>query len=331
MSTSPSRLLILSARDVHRVLDEPTALESQRQAFRALGLAHAQQPARILMEGPDNTSIFCYAARLDADSGAVCKFGAVMPGNAARGLPSISAAIVVLDPETGFPAALADGTSVTTIRTSAASAVAAEHLAQPGSSVLAVIGCGVQAEAHIRLMRHVLPLREVRVFGRDRETGTRLALRLGAELGLEVRAASTSADAIMGAQVVVTATTSRTPVFDHGDLEPGVTVISVGSYAAGRCEVPRETVLAADSVVVDFRDVAAEHAGPIVSAIADGDLKPDDLVELGEVMVAPRPIRSTDDGIVYYNSVGIGVQDAAAATLLVARARELGLGQTVEL
>ncbi|MEO7132491.1 MAG: ornithine cyclodeaminase family protein, partial [Dermatophilaceae bacterium] len=328
---SLTRLLTLSAQDVHLVLDEPTALESQRQAFRALGLGHAQQPARILMEGPDNSSTFCYAARVDADSGAVCKFGSVMPGNVSRGLPSISAVIVVLDPETGSPAALVDGTSVTTIRTSAASAVAAENLAQPGSSVLAVIGCGVQAEAHIRLMRHVLPLREVRVFGRDREGAAHLATRLREELDLDVRATQTAAEAISGAQVVVTVTSSRTPVFDHSDLEPGATVISVGSYAAERCEVPRETVVAAESVVVDHRDVASEHAGPIVQAIAEGALDLDDVLELGEVMLGRHPVRRTRTGIVYYNSVGVGVQDAAAATLLVARARELGLGQTVEL
>lgn len=331
MSAPPTRLLILSAQDVHRVLDEPTALESQRQAFRALGLGHAQQPARILMEGPDNTSTFCYAAQVDADSGAVCKFGAVRPGNVARGLPSISAVIVVLDPETGRPAALVDGTSVTTIRTSAASAVAAEHLTVPQSSVLAVIGSGVQAEAHVRLMRHVLPLREVRIFGRDGQASARLAARLRDDLGLDVQSVATSAAAVGGAQVVVTATSSQTPVLDHADLDPGTTVISVGSYAAERCEIPRETVLAAETVVVDHREVAAEHAGPIVQAVADGLLDPGDVVDLGQVVTGQHPGRRTRTGIVYYNSVGIGVQDAAAASLLVPRAWGLGLGQAVEL
>lgn len=331
MSASPTRLLALSAEDVHQVFDEAMALESQRQAFRALGRGRAQQPARILMEGSDNSSVFCYAARVDEQSGAVCKFGAVVPGNAALGLPSISAVIMVLDPTTGVPVAVVDGTSVTTIRTSAASAVAAEQLAQAGSSVLAVIGSGVQAEAHVRLMRHVLPLREVRLFSRDPEASERLASRLREDLDLEVRSVESAAAALSGAQVVVTATTCATPVFDHADLEPGATVISVGSYAAGRCEVPRETVVAAESVVVDHRAVASEHAGPIVAAVAAGDLRAGDIVELGEVMVGGAPVRSTSAGIVFYNSVGIGVQDAAAVSLLVARARERGLGQEVEL
>lgn len=331
MSTYPQRLLTLSAQDVHRLLDETTALESQRHAFRALGLGHAHQPTRILIEGPDNTSTFCYAAQVDATSGAVCKFGAVIPRNAARGLPSISAVIVVLDSETGRPLALVDGTSVTTIRTSAASAVAAEQLARPGSSVLAVIGCGVQGEAHVRLLRHVLPLQEVRIFGRDAAAAHELSGRLARELALDVRAVRTSGEAVTGAAVVVTATTSSAPVLEHRDLAPGTTVISVGSYAAGRCEVPRETVLAAESVVVDHRDVAIEHAGPIAQALADGALDRDHIVELGDVVTGRRPGRLSSEGIVYYNSVGIGVQDAAAAGLLVARAQELGVGQSVEL
>jgi ornithine cyclodeaminase len=331
MSGSAQALLALSAKDVHHLLDERTALESQRHAFRALGLGQAQQPARILMEGPDNTSTFCYAAQVDPSSGAVCKFGAVVPGNVDRGLPSISAVIVVLDPDTGVPAAIVVGTSVTTIRTSAASAVAAGHLAVPGSSVLAVIGSGVQAEAHVRLMRHVLPLREVRLSARNPGPAEALAARLRAELDLDVRVTPCVREAVSGADVVVTATTSATPVLDHADLSPGATVISVGSYAAGRCEVPRETVLAAEAVVVDHREAAAEHAGPVVQAVGDGVLDLDDVVELGAVVTGRQQGRRTRDGIVYYNSVGVGVQDAAAATLLVARARECGLGGEMRL
>ena len=331
MRGSPPGLLALSEQDVRQLLDEATALESQRHAFRALGLGQAQQPGRILMEGPDNTSTFCYAAQVDATSGAVCKFGGVVPGNVDRGLPSISAVIVVLDPDTGIPAALVDGTSVTTIRTSAASAVAAEHLAAPGSSVLAIVGSGVQAEAHVRLMRHVLPLRQVRLVGRTRPSAEAMAGRLRDELDLDVRAVATAQAALSGAHVVVTATTSQSPVFDHADLAPGATVISVGSYAAGRCEVPRDTVLAAESVVVDHREVAGEHAGPVVQAVADGVLDLGAVVELGAVVTGQQPGRRTDDGIVYYNSVGVGVQDAAAATLLVRRAREHGLGKAIEL
>lgn len=331
MRGSPPGLLALSEQDVRQLLDEATALESQRHAFRALGLGQAQQPSRILMEGPDNRSTFCYAAQVDGTSGAVCKFGAVVPGNLERGLPSISAVIVVLDPDTGVPAALVDGTSVTTIRTSAASAVAAEHLSAPGSSVLAIVGSGVQAEAHVRLIRHVLPLREVRLVGRTRATVDAMARRLRDELDLDVRAVASTRDALDGAHVVVTATTAQSPVFHHAELAAGATVISVGSYAAGRCEVPRETVLAAEAVVVDHREVAGEHAGPVVQAVADGVLDLDAVVELGAVVTGQQPGRRTKDGIVYYNSVGVGVQDAAAATLLVSRARERGLGKAIEL
>jgi ornithine cyclodeaminase len=324
-------LLVLSAADVTQVFDMDTAIESQRVAFRELGLGHAQLPARLLLSGPEGSSSFCYAARVSDETGAVCKFGSAAPANAERGLPTIAAVVTALDPQTGRPVALMDGTTVTTIRTSAASAVAAEALARPESSVLAVLGSGVQAEAHVEALARVLPLSDVRVWGRTAAKAEQLVARLAERFDFDVSVARDPQVAVAGADVVVAATTSATPVLEVEWLAPGATVISVGSFAADRSEVPVELLRRAAAVVVDDVETSLEHAGPVVAAVHENVLGAGDLVSLGSVVAGLSSGRSRPEDIVFYNSVGIGVQDAAAAWAVITAARERGLGQQISL
>ncbi len=324
-------LLFLSAAEVTQVFDMDTAIESQRVAFRELGREHAQLPARLLLSGPEESSSFCYAARVSDDTGAVCKFGSAAPANVGRGLPTVSAIVTALDPVTGVPVAVMDGTTVTTIRTSAASAVAAEALARPESAVVTVFGSGVQAEAHVDALSRVLPLREVRVVGRTASSVQAMVDRCRERCDFEVTAVDEARSAVDGADVVVGATTSPSAVFDVDWLASGATVISVGSFAADRSEVPVELVGRADRVVVDDIETALEHAGPVVAALERQLIARSDLVGLGEVVAGRTAGRSGPDDLVFYNSVGIGVQDAAAAWAVVAAAREQGLGQRLTL
>jgi ornithine cyclodeaminase/alanine dehydrogenase-like protein (mu-crystallin family) len=324
-------LLVLSATHVRELLDVDLAIESQRRAFGELGRGNAVLPARLLVEGSDDSVSFCYAARLAPESGAVCKFGSVNPANADRGLPTISALITVLDGQDGRPVAIMDGTSVTTIRTSAASAVAVEVLANPDSHRLAVIGSGVQAEAHVRAISRVLALQSVRVWSTSRERCESLVGSLDKEFAFEVTASATSEEALRDADVVVACTTSFEPVLESAWLRPGATVISIGSFASNRCEVPQDLLTRAGAVVVDDIDTAVEHAGPIVQGLASGLISRDELVSLGEVVAGLRPGRTSPSEIVYYNSVGIGVQDAAAAAAVLEVALAGGQGQRVNL
>jgi ornithine cyclodeaminase/alanine dehydrogenase-like protein (mu-crystallin family) len=322
-------LLVLSAADVERLLDVELAIESQRRAFGELGRGRALLPARLLVDGTEDSVAFCYAARLAPDSGAVCKFGSVNPANAERGLPTIAALITVLDPEDGRPVAIMDGTSVTTIRTSAASAVAVETLATPDSQQLAVLGSGVQARAHVRAISQVLDLRSVRIWGVDAEQRASLARSLNDEFAFEVTAVATAEEAVRAADVVVGCTTSFDPVLETAWLKPSATVISIGSFAPNRSEVPQDLLTRAAAIVVDDVDTAAEHAGPVVEGLASGLIARDRLVSLGEAVAGLKPGRTEREQIVFYNSVGIGVQDAAAAWALVEAARAGGYGQRV--
>jgi ornithine cyclodeaminase len=252
----------------------------------------------------------------------VSKFGSVNPANPARGLPSVHALVTVLDPETGRPAAVLDGTAVTTIRTSAASAVAASALARPGARTLAVLGSGVQARAHVAALRRVLDLAEIRIWSPSAERRAALAASLAPPPGTVARAATSAREAVAGADVVACCTSSFAPVLDVSWLARGATVISIGSFAPDRHEVPAELAIAADAVVVDDVTTALEDAGPIIAAAAGGDFA-QRLIPLGDVVAGLRAARQAGTDLVYYNSVGLGVQDAAAALAIVSAAGHL--------
>ena len=331
-SREDRRPLLLSAADVARVFDLDTALASQREAFGRLGRGEADQPARLHLPVPEDDSMaFCYAARLGPGSGAVSKFGSVNPRNAAAGRPVVSATVLALDPDDGRLVAILEGTTLTALRTSAASALAATLLARPGAATAAVLGPGVQGHGHVRALAHAFPLREVRLWGRDGGAAERAAAALDAEVAPNVRAAATVAEAVAGADVVATCTASPDPLVEADQLAPGATVISIGSITPDHSEVALDVLAAAATVVVDHPPAALEHAGPVIQALAAGLLREVDLVGLGEVAAGSAPGRRDPDDLVFYNSLGLGVQDAAAAWAIVGRAGRLGVGRRVEL
>lgn len=323
-------ILILTEADVRQVLTMPLAVQSQRDAFRAIGAGEAVLPARLLVPGQDQDIAFCYAARISPDGPAVSKFGSVHPSNADRGVSAVNAVIVVLDEVTGVPSAFMDGTSVTEIRTAAASAVAAEALAGSASTV-AILGPGTQGVAHLRALNHTHTLEAVRMWGPTAERTARVAAGLSDETGLPVTPTATAEDAVRGADLVVTCTTSSAPVLDNAWLAPGATVLSVGSFAADRHEYDQDLLRQADLIVVDDLDSARTDAGPIAKALTDGLIREDQLVTLGQVLVGQAAGRTNSDQLVLYTSVGLGAQDAAAAAALLPAAREAGLGQSLTL
>ncbi|QQM39686.1 ornithine cyclodeaminase family protein [Streptomyces liliifuscus] len=319
-------VLHLSRDQVAALLDTDTAIRSQRAAFTALGDGTAELPGKIMHpSGFDDSVVFAYLARLSADTGAVAKIGSVNPGNAAAGLPTIHAVINALDPVTGQLVAVMDGTAVTTLRTAAASAVAFDALATPDSAELGLIGSGTQALAHARSVARVRDLRAVRIWSPSPDRRARAARLLAAELGIPVKAVDSAEEAVAGLPMVAACTLSSTPVVRGEWLAPGCTVVSVGSFEPSRSEVDTEVVRRSAAVVVDDPETAAEHAGPVVDALRDGTLGRQDLIPLGEVLTGRREGRTTERDIVYYNSVGIGVQDAAAAWAVIDAARDQGV------
>jgi ornithine cyclodeaminase len=248
-----------------------------------------------------------------------CKLVTLFPQNTDR--HTHQAAIMVFDPENGTPLALMDGTYITATRTAAGSALATRLLAREDSRVLAILGTGVQARSHARALVNERDFEEIRVAGRSREKAEALAEAIGG------RAVGSWEEALRGADVVAATTHAAEPVVRRDWIDAGVHVNSVGVNPAGR-EVDEATVAEA-LLVVESRGAIAP---PPTGSGEFAGLSPDEVhAELGELVSGARPGRTSPEQITLYKSVGVAVQDAAAAALVLTAARERGAGREIEL
>lgn len=264
----------------------------------------------------------------------VTKVVSVFPRNAGSALPTHQAVIVAVDPRTGRPLALLDGEAITATRTAAGSALSARLLARTDATELAVLGTGVQARAHVDAVRRVRPIRRVRVAGRDPARAAALAAELNGVAGVEVTAVDGFAVAVRDADIVCATTHASEPVLRRDWLAPGTHVTSVGFHPDGG-EIDDATVLDA-LLCVESRAVALAPfpVGPpeLTRLVAEGRLRAEDIdAEVGELVDGRRPGRTTADQLTLYRSVGVAVQDAAAAALVLSAARRDGVGTEVEL
>lgn len=319
-------LRLLSRDDIRRVVDMPAAIEAMREAFRALADGEAEAPTRLSMDTPGGVALFM-PGRIGADQVAA-KLVSVNLGNpATRGLPAIHAAIMTFDAVTGAPTALLEGDWLTALRTGAGGGVAAELMARPEAAVVALFGAGVQARTQLEAVRCVRGIREVRLFALDDS-----AVRLARELtGCEVWVVRSSTEALRGADIVIAATTSSTPVFDGSLVEPGTHVTGVGSFTPEMCEIDAGLVARA-RIVVDQRAAALVEAGDLVQPLRSGLISESAIVgELGEVVAGRVRGRTAENEITFFKSVGNAVQDVAIAHLALSRAESAGLGTMIDL
>jgi ornithine cyclodeaminase len=313
------------------------AIEAMKGAFAALSAGRALVPHRTSLAIPRHAGIsLVMSAYVDgetlADEALALKVVSLFDGNRLRGLARIQAAVLVLEPDTGRIAALLEGATLTAIRTAAASGAATDLLARPESKTLAVLGAGVQARAHIEAVCAIRPIESVRVFSPSPDRVVSLVHEVTARMDFRARfiAAASATEALNGADIVCTTTTSATPVFAAADIQPGMHINAVGSYKPEAAEVPPETV-GRSRVVVDSRDAAWVEAGDLIQPLRAGLIGKDHIhAELGEIVLGLRPGRTNTQEITFFKSVGIAVQDAFAARVAVANARRLGLGQEID-
>jgi ornithine cyclodeaminase/alanine dehydrogenase-like protein (mu-crystallin family) len=252
------------------------------------------------------------------------KIVTVFPDNSRRGLPSIFGLVVVLDASTGAPVALVEGGRLTALRTGAASGLAATFMARAGARTVALFGAGVQARTQLAALRAVRDIQEVRIVSRRPASAEEFATEL---VGVDARVMHDPAQAIRGADVVITATTSPTPLFLGRDLDAGTHVTAIGAYAANMREVDSVAVQRA-RVVVDTRQGALAEAGDLLVPIREGAIGADHIVgELAEVVSGAIRGRTSDDEITLFKSVGHAAQDVALAhrVLEVAIAQDIGV------
>jgi len=327
-------VLVLSRAEVERLIDPDRLREAVAKAMADLSAGKASMPARIAAIVPERDALLAAMPAYLPSSGALTtKLVSLFPKNTDR--PTHQAVIVVFDAEYGTPLALLDGEAITAARTAAASALSTDLLARRDAQVLAVIGTGVQARAHLRAVPRVREFREVRIAGRHGDKAMALLKEVRewlprAELRMNTSYAQTEA----GADVVCATTHSAEPVVRREWLSAGAHVTSVGYNTAGR-EVDGATFRDA-LVVVESRaaTLAPPPAGSndIAMAIAEGAMTRDHVhAELGELVSGTRPGRTDRDQITLYKSVGVAVQDAAAAAMVLDAARSAGVGRTVDL
>lgn len=326
-------MLLLSRADVIALLDLDELRRVVGTALAELSAGSVSMPPRIAAAVAERDAMLAaMPAYVPALGALTTKLVGVFPHNIER--PSHQALIVCFDASDGTPVAIMDGTEVTAARTAAASALATDLLARREPRVLAILGTGVQARSHARAVTRVRAFAEVRVWGRRTDAAEVFAAELRSGLDLPVTAVAQVADALAGADVVCATTHADEPIVRREWLTPGVHVNSVGYNTAGR-EVDAETVAAA-RVVVESR--AAALAPPpagsndLLWAIRDGLIGPDHVhAELGELVSGAASGRLSDKEITLYKSVGVAVEDAAAAALVLRAARQKGVGREVEL
>lgn len=328
-------MLVINRREVETLLDPDILVEALAPAMAELSAGGVSLPPRQSALVPEHGgALLSMPVFLPSPSVLAAKLVSMFPGNAASGLPTHMAVLAVFDPRTGAPTAIMDAESVTAIRTAAGSALATRLLARPGPAVLAVLGTGVQAAYHARAIPRVVAVTEVRVAGRDFDKAAALSRSLEAELDAPVIAVPTYGDALAGADIVCATTHSTEPVVQWQWLKSGAHVNSVGLNPEGR-EVDDETVVKA-LVVVESRAAALaplpSGATDIKEPIRNGLITEDHIyAEVGELVAGSHAGRASARQVTLYKSVGVAVQDAVAADLVLASARERGMGTRVEL
>jgi ornithine cyclodeaminase len=303
--------LILSEAEVAEHLPMAECIAAMERVLSARARGEAQMPLRSVVrgEGLDGFLGLMPAYRSGDDPAYSLKAVCIYPGNPRLGLDAHQGIVTLFDGATGRPTAVLNGSAVTSIRTAAVTALATRLLARPDARTLAVIGAGVQAAAHLRALLLVRPFERVRVCSRTPEPR----------------------EALEGADVVVTATNSATPVIEHEWLAAGAHVNAIGASVPSARELDVATIAAAE-LFVDSRESAANEAGDYRLALSEGAIGPDHIrAELGEVAAGLRPGRSGPEALTVFRSLGIAVEDLAAAELALRRARAAGAGVEVEL
>jgi alanine dehydrogenase len=315
----------LNEADVRAALPMVDLIDVMECAVTAFSAGRVNQPVRTVLETPGGFYATMPAFIVEpAAMGA--KLVTVYHDNARKGLPSHLATIVLLDPATGALLATMDGRFITEARTAAVSAVAARHLALPEAHTLAIIGSGVQARSHLQALSLVRKLTDIRCWS---PTVTHTRKFVGDSRGVPLRAVENAVAAVEGADIVVLVTASATPVISDAWVKPGACVISVGACRPNQREMDPALVARA-RLIVDSRAAALQESGDIVMGIKENLFGEDHIAaELGQVAGNPSLGRTSADQVTIFKSLGMAVEDVAAADLVYRRASEMERGTAI--
>lgn len=320
--------ILLSESDVRAVLPMDALIEVMRGALAQFSTRQVTQPLRTVIQTSADPSFFAVMSAATPEPATLgAKLVTVFSRNAAAGLPTHLATIVLLDPGTGALLAVLDGRYITEARTAAVSAVATDLLARQDAQTLAVIGTGVQARSHLEAIACVRRLREVRAWSRDPDRRAAFVRDARSRIAAPVRASQSAREAVAGAAIVVLVTSAAEPVVLDEWIEPGTHVCAVGACRPDQREMEGKLVARA-RLFVDSRDAALVEAGDVILAMKEGLFGADHIAaEIGEVAAGRAAGRQTAGEVTVFKSLGLAVEDLAAARLSYERAIERGLGR----
>ncbi|TYL38681.1 ornithine cyclodeaminase [Natronococcus pandeyae] len=316
--------LFLTSEDVAGLASPAEYVAAVREGYRQRGEGASAEPRSKFFRADPEGMFTSYAAILP-DTGAM---GGYMY-SAGFGAGDAWFMTPLFDADSGEPLALLDGASMNPFKTGAAGAVGVDELAREDAETLAIVGSGAQARGQLRATATVREFTDVRVYSPTPDHREAFAEAFDSELEADVRPVSSSADALAGADVVITATKASEPVFDGDDLEPGTHVTAMGQYSKDKRELDTTTIERA-TYVPDLRERATFDAGSFLAALEAGVVSEDDIhAELGEVVAGNASGRMDDEEITVFDSGGTGIETVAAAYMLYEKALEEGLGTEI--
>lgn len=311
--------LFLSETDVRQLLTMDLALEAVEAAHRAHALGRAIDVPRQRTRVPTASLHILQGALLDEGVIGYKAYTASKAG--ARFL------VHLFDAADGRPLAVIESDFLGMMRTGAAGGIAAKYLSHPDAAVVGMIGAGWQAQGQLEALCKVREIRQVKLYSRNADKRRLVSIDFAQRFGIEVMPVDSAEAAVREADIVVTITTSATPVVQGDWLTPGMHVNAAGSNALIRRELDEKAVARASLVCVDGRETALREAGDLLPALEKGRLHPGQLIELGEIVAGIRSGRSDAQAITLFESQGMAIQDLAVARRLLALARERGLGR----
>jgi len=323
------KTIFIAQDEVRDLLPMADCIDAVRRALTALGRDDAIQPLRPIMWLPEKVGALGmmpgYVGSIDTMG---IKTVTVFPGNAGTDLDSHQGTVMLFDATNGRLKAVIDATEITAIRTAAVSAVATDVLARTDSSVLTILGAGVQGRSHASAIPLVRPITEVRVWSRTTASAERLAASLPDVTSVAVF--DSVEDAVAGADIICTTSASAEPILRGDLLEPGMHINAVGSSVPFARELD-SNAMARSRLFVDRRESTINESGDFLMARADGVIDADHIVaEIGELLNADHPGRESDDEITLFKSLGLAVEDIGAADLVYRNAIDAGRGVAIE-
>lgn len=325
-------MLLLNKDEIRQVFSMKDAIEADKNAYKLFSEGKAEVPLRTVIRTADGDSSFCFMPSYsDGMKAAGIKIVNIFPGNKEKDLPTTVGQVLLIDGETGAVSALMDGTFVTALRTGAASGAAFDFFGRGDARYGALIGTGSQAECQLEAMMAARQLKQIRVAARDFEKTKvfveRMQLVFGDSYDTEIKAVRDTNEAIADADLITCVTTSGKPTFDAGIVKKGAVLSGVGSYLPDMQELDPAIFDRAGKIYFDSRDAVLAESGDVQRPMAAGTLKESQFTgDIGEYILGKVPGRESEDEIIVFKNVGLGILDLVAAAEIYGKADAAGVG-----